>query len=249
MGDFSELTIKLLFLFLPGIIYCILLYKLTFRPKKDFNFFLIYSFIFGIMIYGIYSITKHFLFGKSFEIYFLKDLFIHSKTFHYSEVFWVSLLGILLAIGYSWFTNNKKLHFPTFLKIYNKLNITRKFDRIDVWSEIFSTPDPNYSWVLITDFDANQKYEGWINKFSDNVKDNELFIRDVIVYDMSDNELYRTPALYITRKSDSITIEFFMITKGKHYNRYKAKGENTNAKKSTEQPEWEQPKSAVSANQ
>lgn len=128
--------------------------------------------------------------------------------------------------------NNRwiNINLPTFLRIYKNIAFIKKFDRIDVWSEVLDTPDSNYHWVLITDLELKQKFEGWINKFSDNVKENELFLRDVIVYDLKDKELYRTPAIYLTRKADNITIDFFRVPKGKHYNRYKTNKEKKNGK-------------------
>ncbi|MDD3236667.1 MAG: hypothetical protein PHV37_01045 [Candidatus Gastranaerophilales bacterium] len=153
----------------------------------------------------------------------------------------VSLVAIITVVLYSYFVNHKIAYnlnlkiqnsnfiekiFPTFLNLYKRLIITKKFSRIDVWNEIFDMPDSDYHWVLITDFEIKQRYEGWVSKFSDNVKENELFILDVIVYDLNDKELYRTPGLYMTRKIDNITIEFFKLTKTKHYDRYKnIKGE------------------------
>ena len=51
-------------------------------------------------------------------------------------------------------------------------------------------------------------------------KENELFLKDVIVYDEDDEELKRLPGLYITRKPDDITIEFFAIQPTELIDRY-----------------------------
>lgn len=248
MGNLTELTLKLLFLFFPGIIYYVILHKITFRPKKDFNFFLIYSFIFSLMSYAIYAIIlKVFKFSDT-KIHFLSDIFSKTNQFDYSEIFYVTLVAIITVLIYSFFVNKKVLYnlnkriennnwiniqLPTLVKLYKNIAFIKKFDRIDVWSEVLDTPDSNYHWVLITDLELKQKFEGWINKFSDNVKENELFLRDVIVYDLKDNELYRTPAIYLTRKSDNITIDFFRVPKGKHYNRYKTNTEKKNVTRRT----------------
>lgn len=248
MGDLSELTIKILFLFLPGIIYCILIHKFTFRPKKEFNMFFLYSFIFGFGIYALYAFIQK-IFFKVPTIHFFDYLFTTPKTFNYEEIAFVSMLAIALAFIYSWFSNQRILynlnakitnsafiqrHLPTYLSWYKIMPFTKKFDRIDVWNEIFDMPDQSYHWVLITDYDVKLKYEGWVSKFSDNVKDNELFLRDVIVYGIEDNELYRTPALYISRKSDNITIEFFRVKPTKHYYRYKSEKGGKNVKQRRE---------------
>ena len=56
MNEFSITTVKILLLFLPGIIYCLIHEKITFHPKREFNYFLIRSFVFGVVSYFIYGI-------------------------------------------------------------------------------------------------------------------------------------------------------------------------------------------------
>lgn len=250
MGNLTELTLKLLFLFFPGVIYYVILHKITFRPKKDFNFFVIYSFIFALMSYALYAVILKIFVGVDSKISFLSDIFFKSSEFNYMEVFNVTLVAIITVVIYSFFVNKKVLyninrylekqalinkHFPTYLKIYKQVCFIKKFERIDVWSEIFDTPDSNYHWVLITDLKLKQKFEGWVAKFSENFKENELFLRDVIVYNMKDTELYRIPALYLTRSPNDLTIEFFKVPKSKHYNRYQENKEKINGKRKSKQ--------------
>lgn len=45
MDILSITTIKILLLFFPGIIYCLVHEKITFHPKREFNYFLIRSFV------------------------------------------------------------------------------------------------------------------------------------------------------------------------------------------------------------
>lgn len=252
MGEFSELTIKILFLFLPGIIYCLIYEKLTFNPDKEFNYFIIHSFIFGIISYFIYGIYLCFR-GQSLEdIHFLTDLLsTGAKQIHVNEIFAASIIGCLLALFITWMKNqrvlynifrknsykqfiieeeknikffwvNKNINIkrPDFVNILRFLNPIKVFDN-DVWNNIFNNNEDEYKWVLVKDHILNLKYEGWVYKFSDSVKNNELFLKDVIVSNIENIELYRTPGLYITRKKDDITIEFFAIKPTNLIDRYK----------------------------
>jgi hypothetical protein len=52
-------------------------------------------------------------------------------------------------------------------------------------------------------------YDGWVEGFSDDCQNVELFLRDVDIYRNSTNEaLYQVGALYITLPRDQIFIEF-----------------------------------------
>ena len=53
---------------------------------------------------------------------------------------------------------------------------------------------------------------------------------------MKDTELYRIPALYLTRSPNDLTIEFFKVPKSKHYNRYQEENkEKINGKRKSKQ--------------
>ena len=69
----SITTIKILLLFFPGIIYCLVHEKITFHPKREFNYFLLRSFVFGVISYITYGIISVIFQGKDLEdVYFLK---------------------------------------------------------------------------------------------------------------------------------------------------------------------------------
>lgn len=220
-----------------------MLEKLTFHPKREFNYFIIYSFIFGVIAYIIYGFILKCSAYPCKEVYFLNDLNSassnianHQEKFHYWEIFWTSIIALIMAIIVSWGINQKILeniinkisnnqwiqnNLPTFVKWSEYLVITKKFNNIDVWNNIFNDVDDATKWVMVTDQELKLKYDGWVYKFSDDVKNNELLLRDVIVYDMDSNEKYRTPALYLTRKNDSMTIEFYRMPTTNHFDRYK----------------------------
>lgn len=91
------------------------------------------------------------------------------------------------------------------------MTITRKFsdiDTLDVWEYLWNSSD-NTQGVTVRDIKYDLAYEGWVEVFSDTFIENELFIRDVIVFNNTTGEkLYEVPGLYIARNQDEITIEF-----------------------------------------
>lgn len=258
MEILSITTIKILLLFLPGIIYCLVHEKITFHPKREFNYFLIRSFVFGVLSYFIYGMYITIFQGKTLEdVNFLK--YITSSTniddLQVNEIFFASICAIIWAIIYAWLKNQhvfenlfskdfykkfyKKEHWQIYcpfkrqkcpyLKIpYLKIDFIHilkffypfKVCESDVWNTIFNSNDVNMRWISISDNKLKLRYEGWVYKYSDTYKENELFLKDVIVYDEDDEELKRLPGLYITRKPDDITIEFFAIQPTELIDRY-----------------------------
>ena len=259
MTGFSILTIKLLFLFLPGIIFSLVYERITFHTKKEFNYFIIHSFIFGVLSYYIYGLYIKLFHNclKTKELYFLKDLLkSNDNSLHIKEIFIASLIGLFLAIIFAWFKNQhvfeniikgefykqfyeitkkpiicpfsfekcKKFKIPfitiklnTILKFLNPFKICEN----DVWNNLFNNRDDDMKWVSVSDNAQKLRYEGWVAKYSYSYKENELFLRDVIVYNEDDDEIKRVPAIYLTRKSDNITIEFIAITPTELIDRYK----------------------------
>lgn len=74
------------------------------------------------------------------------------------------------------------------------------------------------NWIQLRDLKAELIYEGWVSDFSDTVEECELLIRDIKVYTLDDAEPVSeneidTPALYISRKRDQISVEFMNANK------------------------------------
>lgn len=244
---------------MPGIIYCLVHEKITFHPKREFNYFLIRSFVFGVVSYFLYGMYIIIFQGKSLEdINFLKNIILSNKidNLQVNEIFFASICAIVWAVIYAWIKNQhvfenifRKDFYTNFyekkywqidcpfkrqkcscLKIpYIRIDFVRilkflypfKVCESDVWNSIFNSNDETLKWANIIDSKLNLKYEGWVYKFSDTYKENELFLKDVIVYNEDGEELKRLPGLYITRKSDDITIEFFAIEPTSLIERYK----------------------------
>ncbi|MBL7075005.1 hypothetical protein ISS37_07190 [candidate division KSB1 bacterium] len=206
---FTEFTIRILFLFLPGIITYLIIESLTVIKERKVFYFIIYSFVLGFIAYFTFYLvlllsTVFYDFCIESKFKFFKALLDPKVSLDITEIFFVSIIAIINGFILSYMINRKSLH-----RTAQSLRITKKFAEIDVWDLLFNSSDDEMKWVLIRDIKNDLIYEGWIEAFSDTVKENELFIRDVIVYQNStDQELYKVPGLYLARNRDEITIEF-----------------------------------------
>ncbi len=204
--ELSELSIRLLLLFLPGIIATIIIDTLTEHYERKSLDFFIYSFILGIGSYlflyltvGIFKVLLSAFFfydPKSWEINFLECIYNVNQKINIFEVGFGCISGIILALLICYSINHKLLN-----RFAKWLDISRKFGDLDVWGYVFNSEE--VEWILIRDYEKDLMYEGWVGAFSATVKDGELFLRDVIVYRISDGtELYRLDGMYITLNRD-----------------------------------------------
>jgi len=171
----SELSIRLLFLFLPGIIATIIIDSLTDHNERKSTDFFVYSFILGAVSYLLIGVLTIFIKNETWKMNFLECIYDVNQKISAIEVGIGCVSGIIIALLVSYCINNKLLH-----RFARKYGISRRFGEMDVWGYIFNSKD--IEWVLLRDYDKDLMYEGWIGAFSSTVKEGELFLRDVIVY-------------------------------------------------------------------
>lgn len=213
----SEFTFRLILLFIPGIIACVIVDCLTIHKERKLHEILLYSLLFGFLCYFMYGATIYFLGFLKFlaellsqlnyklEFNFLRSLTDNSIKLDLKEIFIVTFLSIPVALLFSFLINYKILY-----RIAHKLNISKKYGDIDLWSYIMNMKTSESEWVVVRDVENDLMYEGWIQAFSDSSeKNDELFLRDVKVYrNLSGDLLYDIPALYLSRERKSLLIEF-----------------------------------------
>ncbi|MBD3377871.1 hypothetical protein GF406_22770 [candidate division KSB1 bacterium] len=208
----TELTLRLLLLFCPGIITKLLLEKLTEGSDKRHFYFILYSFLFGLFAYALYAMISWLINSLPFwqinsHLTFLDSLLKPNSTINFNEIIWVSILAIINGYILSFIKNKKFLH-----KIAQSLGVTEKFAEVDVWSYILNSENDAKQWIRVRDHEKNLCYEGWIEAFSETFKENELFIRDVKVYlNNTGAHLYNVSGMYVTRPNDDITLEFYAL--------------------------------------
>lgn len=208
----TELFIRLLFIFFPGIIGIFIISNLTTHHKWDFKFFLLYSYLLGMLSYFflyiiVFISSKIALFFNSEyipEVKFFNILNDTSNTLKtdFSEVFFSTIISLLLGFILSAIINHKIIH-----KFARKTHISKKSGARDVWDYVFSSTD--ILWINIRDIKNDIMYQGWVEAYSDTHSYNELFLKDVKVYKSTTSEyMYELPGLYITGKNNSLLIEF-----------------------------------------
>lgn len=214
MENFSILTIKLLFLFLPGIIYRLLYERWHFRPKQHFNVFIIYSFIGSVVFYGLYYLIFVKLLHIYKQVFFMNNLLnVNDLSLHYIEIFWTVIIAIFSVYIVSWWQNHKQMHsFLTKNKLIENLleflKPTYVEPTIGVWDCVFANCKDNECWIKVYNIQKDIVYFGWLDKYSESVNEHELFLTDVKVLSSKGKLIRKVPALYLSQKTDNIIIEF-----------------------------------------
>lgn len=214
----SELTLKLLFLFFPGIIAYIIVNNLTEHKEKTPLDFLVQSFVLGVMSYFSLYVLKYIaeIFVKlinwltnlrlnwaiNTKLTFFDCLSAKQTSFDFWEILGATLLGLMLSVIITYCINKGILH-----TCAQHFDITKKFSSIDVWQHVFN--QPNAEWVLVRDREKDLMYEGWVAAFSSTSRESELFLKGVKVYcDSTGNPLYDLDGLYLSRDNKNLTLEF-----------------------------------------
>ena len=205
--NISDFAFRLLLLFFPGIICTYIVDQLTVhRPREKF-FFLLSSFVFGLMSYFeyklFYLIPGHHFFPNyiSAELLFLKALTDSTIKYSFEEIALVTICAIITAMLFSIGSRFKLLN-----KVAHTLRLSKQFGELDVWGYMLNIKEVN--WVTVRDHANDLIYDGWVQAFSDDSKDAEMLLRDVSVYKNSTGEpLYQVGALYISRRREDISIE------------------------------------------
>lgn len=219
--DLSELTVRLLLLFFPGIICHAVAESLTVhRERQPYEVFL-RAFVFGLICYGLYAVVVV-PFGVRFNgctfwyqypgVSFFQLLGgtasnagaqkrAVTEPIDFGEIFLVALvsgaLGVLigLAINKGWW-----------LRLAYALGITKKFNAIDVWMHAFD--QPGVLWANIRDASCDMMYQGYILATSEETETREIFLSDVNVYNEATGKfLYKADRMYVSRDRNAMTIE------------------------------------------
>jgi hypothetical protein len=204
--NISEFAFNLLLLFFPGLICAFLVDQLTVhRPRENF-FFIIQSFVLGLISYFSYWVllrTASICFpGKvNSSLTFLRTLTNSNVLYSFKEIVYVTLCAIVIGLIGTAASNYKILNL-----FAQKIRITDKFGDLDVWGYFMNVKEIVY--VTVRDHNNDLIFDGWIQAFSDDSKDAEIFLRDVTVYKNSTGKkLYNVEAMYISRNRQDISIE------------------------------------------
>ncbi len=215
--ELTDFTLRILLIFIPGIISLIVIQAFTVHKEIKPYKFIIYSLLLGFISYFFYYIINliintfdneklTFSFFKTFfKTLFNKNEEINIKEINVKEIISVSFLSVIMGCIYSFLDKHKIFH-----RMAQKLHITKKFGDLNVWSYLMNSKLPE--WVRIIDIKNDLTYEGWVHAFSDATEPDEIFLRDVKVYQTSISKvIYETPALYLAQAKKNYLIEFPLI--------------------------------------
>ncbi len=220
--DISTFAIRLIFLFLPGVISSTIYGQLRGKGKrKDFEDYLVIA-VFSIVNYGLTGLFLYLLshFGVKVEPFkAIRAIYDSNVAIDFNvglEIALASLAGLGTAFIASYIDENKHIN-----RLGRRLKATSRFGDEDVWDYINRSPD--IRWVYVRDHKLKLYYYGWIQVFSDPYKERELLLRQVDVYDNDTGQLlYKTDVMYLCRKKEDLTIEAESAS-----NRIVAQGENS----------------------
>lgn len=208
--EISEVTVRLLLVFFPGIICAMVVDALTVHRERKLWSFVLNSFVLGLTCYLLtFALWRLFAPGQVTIMQSLLQVKAEEgkESIAVVEIVVATMLSLPLAFGLSYASNHKVLHL-----FGQKLRVTRKFGHLDVWDWAFNNAEIP-EWVVVKDLDAGLAYEGWVRAFSDTADSNELFLRDVrVVDDNTGEEVDTLWGLYLARPRDKLTIEFSGLT-------------------------------------
>jgi len=200
----TELTVRLVLLFLPGIICALLVEKLVPTNIWSTPRLALYALVLGLGCYLIYALLKSaFAWSWPPSVDLLRSL-AGGMPLDFAEIFLATALAPFVAVGVSLTLNKHWIN-----RVGKALHVSNRFGDVDVWARTFNSRMLQDAWVVVRDFDRDLAFEGWVNAFAETYELNELLLRDVRIYQSSTSKLlYEVDSMYITRPKDELTIEF-----------------------------------------
>jgi hypothetical protein len=197
--DVTEFGLRLVLLFIPGILCAWIVDALTTHPQRTQFRFTLRALILGVTSYGILAVFAP---GVSF-FQALSDLEIAPSLV---ESGYASAVAVGLAIVLTYVANHKTLY-----KIARHLRLSKRFGDQDVWSYLFNSPDVD--WITVRDHERNLVYDGRVRLFSEESLNAELYLEEVRVYDNPSGEfLYEVAGMYMALDRAKMTIEIRTAT-------------------------------------
>lgn len=223
--DFSELTLRLMLIFFPGIVCHLIVDPLTVHKDRQPFQVLLFAFVYGVLSYLIYAAILYggFYVSSSFlaatggikvpvdgssafqnpQVAFANFLLDPKRPLNLTEIICATTIAIVLAFAIT------ALHYQKSLFDFaHAIGATGKFGDPNVWS--FAMNSKELRWVVVRDLQKDLMFQGYIRAFSDiDEKVAELLLVSVHVFrESTGQKLYETDTMYLARKPDDITIEF-----------------------------------------
>jgi small nuclear ribonucleoprotein (snRNP)-like protein len=208
--DISALTLKLIIILIPGAIGALLFDSITTHKEWTPFKFVVNSIIMGIFAYlllqvisDIPSFIHNICSTKKVvpEPLLIWGALSDSKSIPYWEVFWSSLLGIVVG-GVA-----TALYFYKFFNRMSKwLKISNKYGDENLYSYFLNAK--NTRIVYVRSIKNNITYHGYVKAFSETDNFSELVMTDVSVYDyQASKKFYDVDQIYLSFVKTEVVIE------------------------------------------
>lgn len=217
--ELSDLTIKLIFLFIPGIISFLIVSHLTVHSPWTPFYFVAYSMMLGFANYVILSGAMFLLsiIWPGVEHIEFWDILLSLGTsasessvekIYFREVFFASSIAIITGLLFALIINKKIL-----FQISRYLRISQKMDDDDVWQTFLEIKDIDYIYLRLPE--ENLVYAGRVKYFSFPHTPRELVMVNVDVYLDNDQKntnevtshLYSMNSIYLSLEGRKFTLE------------------------------------------
>lgn len=176
----SDLTIRLIVLFLPGVIAAIIVDELTEHEVWTPFKFVLYSIVLGFISYLVYQLLFMLLIlvcpqlsGNS--VHFWQSLFDKDSNIALNEVVYACIVSIFIGGIISTIIQRKILH-----KVARWLSISQKYGDENLLTYFLNSQE--VTWVCVRDYEKKLIYEGWVQSFSEISSLREIVLVDVKVY-------------------------------------------------------------------
>jgi hypothetical protein len=133
--ELSQLTVGLIFVFLPGIIGVSISERLTDHPERKSYELLAYALFLGCASHVVYSLLFSLIGEKPWleEDRWLNLMFVPGGAVQSNVVAFTSGIGAILGLVVAFTTTRSWLH-----RFAEQIGISRKFAEVDVWAHLMN---------------------------------------------------------------------------------------------------------------
>ncbi|MGB7372326.1 hypothetical protein [Erythrobacter sp.] len=200
--DVSFASIQIAILALPGILWAGLDSSTSHSAKTTGLRFWLKVFVFGLFSYAVLALFYRWL-GFDFDAFQFDTENQSNFADKADEVIWAVPLSLVLAC--LWIAAKTHGIIPRFLR-WVRISDASGCD--DIWEYSLSKQSPVGNWVHVRDFQNKAIYEGWVKAYSDGTDVRELLLGHVSVYGFDGEKAYDQHALYLSRPTDNMNLEF-----------------------------------------
>ncbi len=201
----NEYLFKLTLLFIPGVWAVTVLDHLIIHREWKLEHWIRYSVLTSLGAYGAYSFLlwcASKIFAVSDATNFNLSLNKGAAALDFFEIGTVSVIAVVIAWGIACGIEKNWL-----FQLAKKAGLSSLDSPYSVFHQIMRN-DLNQSWVRIRDLKNDLMYQGWIQRYSDDPMQNELYLRDVKVYGNKSGEYYyEADSVFLAFCKESHTIE------------------------------------------